>query len=434
VLKVPAAIRVQNLSKRYRIRHDSGVPYRTLRDEIVYAAAAPLRWMRGDRVGSAEEFWALKDLSFEVQPGEVVGVIGRNGAGKSTLLKILSRVTKPTSGRVELRGRIGSLLEVGTGFHPELTGRENIFLSGAVLGMARREIARKFDEIVAFADVEKFLDTPVKRYSTGMYMRLAFSVAAHLEPDLLIIDEVLAVGDGAFQEKCLGKVRQVAERGRTVLFVSHSMPAVEAFCEQVVWIEKGRLREIGPPQEIVPKYTASSSETTEPVAVRAPRVAGQYCQALSARVEVGGETFSGPVRRTDEFQIVFYFWNGKPDAYLDLCLALYNAENVCVFTSSTESEPNWHGRCLPTGEFRSSCTLPACLLNAGNYRASLLLVGPASSIEAQYDDLLRFDVLDDLSGRGNWFGEWPGVIRPNLPWRTEFISGSANGYSQVAIR
>ncbi len=252
--EVPAAIRVQNLSKRYRIRHDSGVLYRTFRDEIVHAAGAPLRWLRGNRSGTAEEFWALKDFSFEVQPGEIVGVIGRNGAGKSTLLKILSRVTKPTSGRVELRGRVGSLLEVGTGFHPELTGRENIFLSGAVLGMTRRETARKFDEIVAFADVDRFLDTPVKRYSSGMYMRLAFSVPAHLEPDVLIIDEVLAVGDAAFQKKCLGKVRDLAGKHRAVLFVSHNLTAVQSLCDQAIWIDQGVLQCCGEASNVTSRY------------------------------------------------------------------------------------------------------------------------------------------------------------------------------------
>jgi lipopolysaccharide transport system ATP-binding protein len=240
------AIRVKGLGKQYRL----GKPalYRTLRDTLTDATAAPLRWMRsavGDGAGGAPDthglFWALRDVSFDVPSGTVVGVIGRNGAGKSTLLKILSRITEPAEGRVEIRGRVGSLLEVGTGFHPELTGRENVFLNGAILGMRRSEIVRVFDEIVSFAEVESFIDTPVKRYSSGMYLRLAFAVAAHLEPEILIVDEVLAVGDVQFQKRCLGKIGSVARSGRTVLFVSHNMAAVRTLCSRVLLLEHGHL-------------------------------------------------------------------------------------------------------------------------------------------------------------------------------------------------
>src|ERR1700682_2569479 len=231
-------IAVENLGKRYRIRHQrEGRRYVALRDVLASKLASPLWWFRqGARPSteSTEDFWALKDVSFEVKQGEAVGIIGRNGAGKSTLLKILSRITEPTEGRVTLRGRVASLLEVGTGFHPELTGRENIFLNGAILGMTRLEIRRKFDEIVAFAEIEKFLDTPVKRYSSGMYVRLAFAVAAHLEPDILGVDEVLAVGDANFQRKCLGKMKDVAGHGRTILFVSHDMSAVRRLCRRAI--------------------------------------------------------------------------------------------------------------------------------------------------------------------------------------------------------
>src|SRR5579862_1426963 len=240
------AIRVQNLSKLYRISPTLAGPYRTLRDSIVDAAKIPVRAFRRAfgrpaalESPQATDFWALRDVSFEVQPGEVVGIIGRNGAGKSTLLKILSRITEPTEGRVTLRGRVASLLEVGTGFHPELTGRENIFLNGAILGMARAEIRRKFDEIVAFAEIEKFLDTPVKRYSSGMYVRLAFAVAAHLEPEILVIDEVLAVGDAEFQKKCIGKMEAVAVSGRTVLFVSHNIGSISSVCDYGMLLKQG---------------------------------------------------------------------------------------------------------------------------------------------------------------------------------------------------
>jgi len=231
-------ISVRNVSKQYRI----GVreAYGSLRESLMNAARAPLRRLRNG-APAEESIWALQDVSFEVPPGEALGIIGRNGAGKSTLLKILSRITEPTSGRIDLYGRVGSLLEVGTGFHPELTGRENIFLNGAILGMHRQEIENKFDEIISFAEIEKFLDTPVKRYSSGMYMRLAFAVAAHLEPEILVVDEVLAVGDAQFQKKCLGKMGDVARAGRTVLFVSHNMMAVQSLCRRAIWLDGGRI-------------------------------------------------------------------------------------------------------------------------------------------------------------------------------------------------
>lgn len=252
------AIRVDGLGKRYAIAHgEERAAYKTLRESLTKFALSPFR-----KRGNIEEFWALKDVSFEVKPGEVVGIIGRNGAGKSTLLKILSRITKPTAGHVEIRGRVGSLLEVGTGFHPELTGRENVFLNGSILGMSKREITRKFDEIVAFAEVEKFLDTPVKRYSSGMYVRLAFAVAAHLEPEILIVDEVLAVGDAEFQKKCLGKMSDFAHSGRTVLFVSHQMSAVQALCSHAVMMERGSVRSAGLKTKIIAEYIASSSQTS----------------------------------------------------------------------------------------------------------------------------------------------------------------------------
>src|SRR5215213_10002858 len=235
-------IRVDDLSKLYYLGR-SAAAYTTFREALVDLARVPLRYLR--RGEEPETLWALKNVSFEVSPGDVIGIIGRNGAGKSTLLKILSRITEPTSGRVELYGRIASLLEVGTGFHPELTGRENIFLNGSILGMTRKEIASKFDEIVAFAEVEKFIDTPVKRYSSGMYVRLAFAVAAHLEPEILIVDEVLAVGDAAFQKKCLGRMGDVARHGRTVLFVSHNMTAIRTLCRRAILLNGGRVESEG---------------------------------------------------------------------------------------------------------------------------------------------------------------------------------------------
>jgi lipopolysaccharide transport system ATP-binding protein len=265
-------IRVEDLGKKYTIQHEKKVEHNTLRDSLSHQSAALGRWLNPftlagqlrkakreaarDRAETQENFWALKDVNFEIRRGERVGIIGRNGAGKSTLLKILSRITEPTTGRVEIRGRVASLLEVGTGFHPELTGRENIYLNGAILGMTRREIRAKFDEIVDFAEVEKFLDTPVKRYSSGMYVRLAFAVAAHLEPEILVVDEVLAVGDASFQKKCLGKMESVADReGRTVLFVSHQMAAIRNLCSRGLLLERGTLAYAGTTQEAIEKYS-----------------------------------------------------------------------------------------------------------------------------------------------------------------------------------
>jgi lipopolysaccharide transport system ATP-binding protein len=249
-------IKVQNLSKKFRINpgEPSGVQYETLRESIVSAVKSPLRRLRGNDKPVDDTIWALKDVTFDVMPGEVMGIIGANGAGKSTLLSILSRIIEPTSGRAEIYGRVASLLEVGTGFHPDLSGRENIYLNGAVLGMKRREIDARFDEIVAFAEIEKFIDTAVKRYSTGMYLRLAFAVAAHLDPEILIIDEVLAVGDAGFQKKCMGKMDEVTHSGRTVLFVTHSIAAITSLCEHAILLKEGALHKMGPAAEVVDYY------------------------------------------------------------------------------------------------------------------------------------------------------------------------------------
>jgi lipopolysaccharide transport system ATP-binding protein len=249
-------IKVRNLSKKFRINpnEQTGVQYDTLRESIVKAVTLPFRRLRGNRQPVDDTLWALKDVSFDVLPGEVLGIIGANGAGKSTLLSILSRIIEPTSGRAEIYGRIASLLEIGTGFHPDLSGRENIYLNGAILGMKRREIEARFDEIVAFAEIEKFIDMAVKKYSTGMYLRLAFAVAAHLDPDILIVDEVLAVGDASFQKKCIGKMDDVTRSGRTVLFVTHSITHITHLCEHAILLKEGRLHKMGPAAEVVHDY------------------------------------------------------------------------------------------------------------------------------------------------------------------------------------
>jgi lipopolysaccharide transport system ATP-binding protein len=265
-----SAVRAENLGKKYILRHQVGGGrhrYVALRDVLAHKFKQLLK-SRAEENKAREEFWALKNVSFEIQQGEAVGIIGRNGAGKSTLLKLLSRITEPSTGQIELEGRVASLLEVGTGFHPELTGRENIFLNGAILGMTRAEIKRKFDEIVAFAEVEKFLDTPVKRYSSGMYMRLAFAVAAHLEPEILIVDEVLAVGDAAFQKKCLGKMQQVGQSGRTILFVSHNMEAIARLCTKCFYFVKGELKTTGEPREVIKVYSEHSKQVSGEIDLR----------------------------------------------------------------------------------------------------------------------------------------------------------------------
>jgi lipopolysaccharide transport system ATP-binding protein len=277
------AVRVEGLGKKYRLGQSAGPRYHTLRDGIARLARNPLGWLRGGPPG--EEFWALKDVSFEVKRGEVVGIIGRNGAGKSTLLKILSRITEPTEGGADIYGRVGSLLEVGTGFNPELTGRENVFLNGAILGMRRAEVRRKFDEIVAFAEVEKFIDTPVKHYSSGMYMRLAFAVAAHLEPEILVVDEVLAVGDAEFQKKCLGKMGDVAKGGRTVLFVSHQLATITNLCTSCILLRSGVISGVGPSASIVSQYLSDKQVSNTQHRINRP----SWAEPLISSVQVVDE-------------------------------------------------------------------------------------------------------------------------------------------------
>ncbi|HYY41819.1 MAG TPA: polysaccharide ABC transporter ATP-binding protein, partial [Pyrinomonadaceae bacterium] len=337
---MPPIIKVENLGKRYRLGR-SQTPYTTLRETLTGALRAPLKRLRGER--AANRFvWAVEDVNFTVNAGEIVGIIGRNGAGKSTLLKMLSRITEPTRGRIELYGRVGSLLEVGTGFHAELTGRENIYLNGAILGMVRREIARKFDEIVAFAEVEKFIDTPVKHYSSGMYLRLAFAVAAHLEPEILLVDEVLAVGDARFQRKCLDKMQAVGEQGRTVLFVSHNMPAITRLCPRTILLDGGKVLSDGPSHRVVSTYLNSGLGTTAArtwpdiesapgdeivrlCAVRVCNEAGEVADALDIR---------RPIRIEMEFAVLTGGHKLAPNYHF------FNEEGVYVFVSG-DTDPDW---------------------------------------------------------------------------------------------
>ena len=305
------AIKVEGLWKEYTVGA-AQQQHGTFYDLLSHSLKAPLRRLRnvGAQAADTERFWALRDLNFEVQPGEVVGVIGRNGAGKSTLLKVLSRITAPTKGRIEVRGRLASLLEVGTGFHPELSGRENIFLNGSILGMSRIEVARKFDEIVAFAEVGKFIDTPVKRYSSGMYVRLAFGVAAHLEPEILIVDEVLAVGDAEFQKRCLGKLKDVATEGRTVLFVSHNMAAIQVLCESAILLDGGAVKSSGPSQLIVDEYLQNIDNGKGVIekhtgALSLVATSGSYTPLPGSNAEIGIELSLNSTREIADLVIDF---------------------------------------------------------------------------------------------------------------------------------
>jgi lipopolysaccharide transport system ATP-binding protein len=369
------AVRVEKLGKQYRIGATMS-RYRTFRDNFSEMALAPFRHlnrlMRGktsDASGLTETLWALRNLDLEIKQGESVGFIGHNGAGKSTLLKILSRITEPTEGRVDIYGSVGALLEVGTGFHPELTGRENIFLNAAILGMRRAEIERKFDEIVAFAEVEKFIDTPVKHYSSGMGLRLGFAVAAHLEPAILIVDEVLAVGDARFQNKCIGKMNSVVQQGRTLLFVSHNLMAIQSLCERVVWLHQGKIVEIGDPETIIPRYLGSQVESgTEKVWDDMDAAPGnQYVRIRQVTARPLNGTPTDAFTTHTPIVIECEYWVLTPNLYLDPHIVIETDQGALLFDSYPHNEPTWHGRQFPPGLYKSTCVIPPRLLNAQLY-------------------------------------------------------------------
>ena len=423
-------IRVHELGKQYRIGgRQAG--YRTLRDTVMDAFCAPFRRGAGQKplVSGAtsdadETFWALKDVSFDITRGEVVGIIGRNGAGKSTLLKILSEITEPTEGRVEIHGRVASLLEVGTGFHPELSGRENVYLNGAILGMKRAEIQRKFDEIVAFAEVEKFIDTAVKHYSSGMYLRLAFAVAAHLEQEILIVDEVLAVGDAAFQKKCLSKMAGVAKEGRTVLFVSHNMPSITRLCQRAIHIDEGRVAREGNPHQVVKAYlnsglgTTASREWQDGEKMPGGEVA--RLRAVRVRTEDGHCTDAIDIRKAVCLEMEYEVM--KPNFTLLPSFHLHNEEAVHVF-SAVDQDPAWRGRRRPSGHYRSRAWIPGNFLSEGTMfiNAGLTTLGPTilQFFEQQVVAFQVFESPDGDSARGDWVGGFYGVVRPLLKWETD---------------
>ena len=423
------AIRVSGLSKRYMI---GAAPekYRTLRDTIADGIKAPFNALRRitqpDALpAAAPHIWALEDVSFNVERGQVLGVIGRNGAGKSTLLKILSRVTEPTEGEVELKGRVGSLLEVGTGFHPELTGRENIALNGAILGMKRSEIDRKFDEIVEFSGVEQFIDTPVKRYSSGMYLRLAFSVAAHLEPEILVVDEVLAVGDAEFQRKCLGKMDDVAHQGRTVLFVSHNMSAILQLTQESILLEGGKLTRRGPSNEVVDHYlSAGFSQSGERIWTEdeVPPTAEPFCPA-ALRVKNPAGTIVDTVRSTEPVTLELSYTLDQPITGLRVGLYLMSMRGELIFTSFDTDDPELYEKYgeRPTGRYTSRCTIPADMLNEGRYAIGV----NASSFRVKryfHDErALAFNVDPTGAPGMHWPEQRLGMVRPRLEWEIELI-------------
>lgn len=413
-------IKVENLSKKYRLgtigsgtlRHDLNRWWARIRgkddpfskvDEIM--AEKPQN----------KDFWALRDVSFEISPGEAVGIIGKNGAGKSTLLKILSRITSPTNGIIKADGRIASLLEVGTGFHPELTGRENIFLNGAILGMTKREIKSKLEEIISFAGVERHIDTPVKRYSSGMHVRLAFAVAAHLEPEILVVDEVLAVGDAEFQKKCLGKMKQVTGEGRTVLFVSHSMQAINNLCERAIWLHQGQVKMIGEASIVVNHYLSGVQRFT-------------LCQSWDVKEKAPGNDKirfklveviphlsepNAPLDIRTAFTIKFAFWNVAEDAYLNMGLHLFSYTGECLFDLPSPS--TW---CESGGLVEGECDIPGNFFNDGAYYISLVVVKDTSIEQFYFEECLSFE-LEDYRGEIKWYGKWMGAVRPKFPFRLE---------------
>jgi lipopolysaccharide transport system ATP-binding protein len=419
-----AIIKVSHVSKQYRLGARSA-RYGTFREALVNAAKAPLRLLRADGRPPAPTIWALRNVSFEIPHGQVVGIIGANGAGKSTLLKVLSRISRPTNGRVELYGRVGSLLEVGTGFHPELTGRENIYLSGAILGMRRAETERKFDEIVAFAEVERFIETPVKYYSSGMYLRLAFAVAAHLEPDILIVDEVLAVGDMAFQRKCLNKMQDVRGHGRTVLFVSHNMPAILRLCKRTLLLSEGRLVLDGTAEEGVRTYLSSGPEAAAERRWNdistAPGNNVVRLRSVRVRSQEGQTIVSVDIRRPIGIEMVYEVM--EPDTVLLPNYHLYNDEGVCLFVVH-DLDPQWRFRPRPVGRYTSVVWLPGNFLAEGGVfvTAGLSSYYPMN-VHVFERDVVVFHVADTLDGdsaRGDYAGHMPGVVRPMLRWTTKF--------------
>lgn len=428
------AIRVQDLSKRYNLGARRELNDPMLRDAISALAGAPGRWLRrlGRRIrgvggaGNADSTphtWALHGVSFEVERGQIVGIIGPNGAGKSTLLKILSRITEPTGGRAEIRGRIGSMLEVGTGFHPELTGRENMYLSGAMLGMRKADIDRRLDEIIEFSGIEKFIETPVKHYSSGMYVRLGFAVAAHLESEILLVDEVLAVGDAAFQRKCMVKMEEIRQQGRTILLVSHNMSALTRLCDRAILIADGVIQKDGSAAEVASAYLLtslrSSPEREWAEAAAAPGDGRVRLRRLRVRTQEGATAETLDIHQPIGLEMVYEVL--EPGSSLTPYFELSDASSLCLF-STQDLEPKWRGTPRPVGRFVSTAWIPANLLSEGLHFVRVRLFCPdPMTVHCDLRNAIAFHVVDRTEGegaRGDWAGPMTGVVRPLLSWTT----------------
>ncbi len=410
------AIQVENISKRYFIDHQkkhggpSGLKESLINGIQSLFGSKPKEATHSEK----EEFWALKDVSFDVAQGDRIGIVGHNGAGKSTMLKVLSRITEPTTGRVTVRGRIASLLEVGTGFHQELTGRENIFLNGAILGMKQAEIKQHFDEIVSFAGIEKFLDTPVKRYSSGMFVRLGFAIAAHLEPEILIIDEVLAVGDAEFQRKCLGKMKDVSDSGRTILFVSHNLTAVQSLCNRAVFMNRGQMVAVGETGQIITDYMSKINQTSLIREWLTPEQAPGNDQVRIRKIELIPQFEVGQTRidvRTP-VKLRFEFWNFVKNAKLNLSMHFNSMTGETIFNLASPQIDANPG--LITGEV----DLPGNFLNDGTYTITMMIVKDASTVLYHLQESVMFEI-DDYRGGVEWYGKWPGSVRPYFPFTIE---------------
>ena len=434
-----SVIRVEGLGKRYRL--GEGLRHTALRNLLGDALRAPLRLLTGSSHasrdpqrarspvvnaapdaastvnGSSRFIWALKDVNFEVRQGEVVGLIGRNGAGKSTLLKILARITRPTEGRAEIHGRVGSLLEVGTGFHPELTGRENVYMSGAILGMRKAEIDRKFDEIVAFSEVERFLDTPLKHYSSGMQVRLAFAVAAHLEPEILFVDEVLSVGDAAFQKKCLGKMGEVARQGRTIVFVSHNVAAVKALCSRAVLIKEGTIAKSGNVADVVDDYLLGTTPGVSAKEWRDPATAPGNENVRIAYIRIIPPEGNATITVDTGVVIEIGFESLLENINLDCTVYLASSDGVLLFESGhlISSESNSRA-----GSYHLKGRIPEHLLNAGRYSLNVVFGKDQRYALFRMDDVIFFEVENTATGRGLNMSVAPGVVRPMLSWQHSF--------------
>jgi len=410
------AIKVENLGKMYRLGHLVG--YHTLRESLTNAFSAPFRRRHYQPSAtshelSANNIWALKDISFEVKQGEAIGIIGCNGAGKTTLLRILTRITDPTEGRAEIRGRVGSLLEVGTGFHAELTGRENIFLNGAILGMKKIEIERKFDEIVNFSGVEKFIDTPLKRYSSGMTVRLAFAVAAHMDPEILLVDEVLAVGDAEFRKKCLGKMSSIADGGRTVLFVSHNMSAISQLCESAIWLEEGLIKDIGPVDRIVKQYLSFGSKEKPEIFFQENK--HKRAQYQSVRVLNSRGVVASMISCDDSITVEMVYQIRELVPGLYMTFYLQNIEGVTILFSDWNDFTPGHFQNIEPGMHTFNVTIPPRILAAGKYYLTIGSAASGGHVDHQRQ-ACSFSLYDTLTPRGD---RRTGVISTILHWNKQ---------------